>query len=95
MTNTFNTPVQPSPLLEAITGPGPLTRGDVAKRVWDYIKANSLQDPKDKRMINADDKLRPIFGERDQVSMFEMTALVSRHMSTVASVKVDTEGEVS
>jgi chromatin remodeling complex protein RSC6 len=52
----------------------------VTKRVWDYIKSNGLQDQTNKRMINADDKLRVIFGGKSQVSMFEMTALVSKHL---------------
>jgi chromatin remodeling complex protein RSC6 len=72
--------VQPSADLGAIVGSEPIPRSEVTKRVWDYIKANGLQDQQNKRMINADDKLRVIFGGKNQVSMFEMTALVSKHL---------------
>ncbi|HET7435942.1 MAG TPA: SWIB/MDM2 domain-containing protein [Thermoanaerobaculia bacterium] len=72
--------VQPSTELSAIVGSTPMPRSEVTKKVWDYIKANGLQDQQNKRMINADDKLRVIFGGKDQVSMFEMTALVNKHL---------------
>jgi len=72
--------VQPSDDLAPIVGSKPLPRSQVTKKVWDYIKANGLQDQKNKRMINADDKLRVIFGGKNQVSMFEMTALVNKHL---------------
>jgi upstream activation factor subunit UAF30 len=72
--------VTPSSDLAAIVGPKPIPRSEVTKRVWDYIKANGLQDQTNKRMINADDKLRKIFNGKNQVSMFEMTALVSKHL---------------
>jgi upstream activation factor subunit UAF30 len=72
--------VQPSAELAAIVGSEPIPRSEVTKRVWDYIKSNGLQDQTNKRMINADDKLRVIFGGKNQVSMFEMTALVSKHL---------------
>jgi upstream activation factor subunit UAF30 len=72
--------VTPSADLAAIVGTTPIPRSEVTKRVWDYIKANGLQDQTNKRMINADDKLRVIFGGKDQVSMFEMTALVNKHL---------------
>ena len=72
--------VQPSSELAAIVGSTPMPRSEVTKKVWDYIKANGLQDQQNKRMINADDKLRVIFGGKDQVSMFEMTALVNKHL---------------
>jgi upstream activation factor subunit UAF30 len=72
--------VTPSADLSAIVGTTPIPRSEVTKRVWDYIKANGLQDQTNKRMINADDKLRVIFGGKDQVSMFEMTALVNKHL---------------
>ena len=72
--------VQPSPDLSAVIGSKPMPRSEVTKKVWDYIKANGLQDQKNKRMINADDKLRKIFGGKNQVSMFEMTALVNKHL---------------
>jgi upstream activation factor subunit UAF30 len=74
--------VQPSSELAAIVGNEAIPRSEVTKRVWDYIKANGLQDQTNKRMINADDKLRTIFGGKDQVSMFEMTALVSKHLKS-------------
>ena len=72
--------VQISEDLGAIIGNKPMPRSEVTKKVWDYIKANGLQDQTNKRMINADDKLRVIFGGKDQVSMFEMTALVNKHL---------------
>ena len=72
--------VQPSAELSAIVGKTPIPRSEVTKKVWDYIKANGLQDQANKRMINADDKLRVIFGGKEQVSMFEMTALVNKHL---------------
>ncbi|HEU4760700.1 MAG TPA: SWIB/MDM2 domain-containing protein, partial [Gemmatimonadales bacterium] len=66
--------------LAAVVGSSPLPRTQVTKKLWAYIKRNGLQDKKNRRMINADAKLRPIF-KKDQVSMFEMTKLVSRHLS--------------
>ncbi len=72
--------VTPSADLAPIVGSAPLPRSQVTKKVWDYIKANGLQDQKNKRMINADDKLLKIFGGKKQVSMFEMTALVNKHL---------------
>lgn len=72
-------PVQPDEQLGAIVGSEPLTRAELTKRVWNHIRSNNLQDAQNKRMINADDKLRPIFG-KDQVSMFEMTRLVNQHV---------------
>jgi chromatin remodeling complex protein RSC6 len=72
--------VTPSADLSAIVGSNPIPRSEVTKRVWDYIKANGLQDKQNKRMINADDKLGKIFGGKKQVSMFEMTALVNKHL---------------
>ena len=72
--------VTPSADLAPIVGDKPLPRSQVTKKVWDYIKANGLQDQKNKRMINADDKLRKVFGGKNQVSMFEMTALVNKHL---------------
>ena len=73
--------VTPSADLSAIVGNKPIPRSEVTKRVWDYVKANGLQDQTNKRMINADDKLLKIFGGKKQVSMFEMTALVNKHLS--------------
>ncbi len=73
-------PVQPDQQLAAIVGSEPISRGELTKRVWDYIKQNNLQDQQNRRNINADAKLRPIFGGKDQVSMFEMTKLVNQHV---------------
>ena len=73
-------PVQPDDVLAAVVGSTPLPRGEMTKKLWDYIKANGLQDPKQKTMINDDDKLKAIFGGKGQVSMFEMTKLVSGHI---------------
>ena len=72
--------VQPSADLAKIVGSEPIPRSEVTKRVWDYVKKNGLQDQTNKRMINADDNLRVVFGGKDQVSMFEMTALVNKHL---------------
>jgi upstream activation factor subunit UAF30 len=76
----FMAPLQPDDVLAAVVGKDPLPRTEVTKRVWDYIKANNLQDPNDKRTIKADAKLRPVFGGRDSVTMFEMTKLVNEHL---------------
>jgi chromatin remodeling complex protein RSC6 len=76
----FMAPVTPSEALAAIVGGKPLPRTEVTKKLWAYIKKNGLQDKKDKRSINADDKLKPIF-KKAQVTMFEMTKLVSKHLS--------------
>ena len=76
----FNKPVQPSADLAPVVGKNPMPRTEITKKVWDYIKANNLQDSANRRMINADDKLRPVFGGKDQVSMFEMTKLVNQHL---------------
>ncbi|HEV7765391.1 MAG TPA: SWIB/MDM2 domain-containing protein [Thermoanaerobaculia bacterium] len=73
-------PVTPSSDLAAIVGNEPIPRSEVTKRVWAYIKEKGLQDQANKRMINADDKLRVIFGGKEQVSMFEMTKLVNNHL---------------
>ncbi len=74
-------PMQPSPALGAVVGNNAMPRSEVTKKVWDYIKAHGLQDSQNRRMINADDKLRPVFGGKAQVSMFEMTKLVNQHLS--------------
>jgi chromatin remodeling complex protein RSC6 len=74
-------PMNLSADLSAVIGPGPLPRGQVMKKLWEYIKANNLQNPANKRNIMADAKLRPLFGGKDEVSMFEMTKLVSSHLS--------------
>jgi chromatin remodeling complex protein RSC6 len=76
----LSAPVTPSSELAAIVGNEPIPRSEVTKRVWDYIKKNGLQDQTNKRMINADSALKVIFGGKDQVSMFEMTALVNKHL---------------
>jgi upstream activation factor subunit UAF30 len=75
--------VQPDATLAAVIGGEALTRADITKRMWDYIKQNGLQDATNRRMINADTRLRGIFG-KDQVSMFEMTRLVNQHVSDAA-----------
>ena len=77
----FMKPVQPSEELAEIVGAKPLPRTDITKKLWAYIKKNKLQDQKNKRMIKADDHLKPIFGGKGQVNMFEMTKLVSKHIS--------------
>ena len=69
------------PALAAVIGPKARPRSQVAKSLWDYIKKNKLQDAKNRRMINADANLKVVFGGRGQVSMFEMTKLVSKHLS--------------
>ena len=78
--NALNKPVNLSPELEGVVGKGPLTRAQVTSKVWEHIKANNLQDSKDKRMINPDAKLGAVIGG-DQISMFKMTAAVSKHLS--------------
>ena len=77
----FMRPVQPSGALAEIVGEKPLPRTELTKRLWTYIKKNGLQDKKNKRMINADGRLKPIFGGKNQVSMFDMTKLVNKHVS--------------
>lgn len=74
-------PYQLSAELEAVVGKGPLPRGQVVKKLWEYIKAHGLQDSVNKRNINADANLKVIFGGKSQVNMFEMTKLVSAHLS--------------
>ena len=66
--------------LEAVVGKGPMTRGQVVKKIWEYIKKHDLQNPKNKRNILADAKLKPLFGGKGEVTMFEMTKLVSAHL---------------
>ncbi len=73
-------PMNLSAELEAVVGKGPKPRGAVVKGLWDYIKKNNLQNPQNKRNILADDLLRPIFGGKKEVTMFEMTKLASAHM---------------
>jgi chromatin remodeling complex protein RSC6 len=76
----FMKPMAPSASLGAVIGAGPMPRTEVTKKIWAYIKKNKLQDAKNRRMINADDKLKDVFGGKKQVSMFEMTKLVSKHL---------------
>jgi upstream activation factor subunit UAF30 len=76
----FMRPVQPDDKLAAIVGSRPLPRSELTKKLWDYIKKNGCQDKKKRTMINADDSLRPVFNGKSQVSMFEMTKLMSGHM---------------
>jgi upstream activation factor subunit UAF30 len=75
----FMKPMQPSSDLASVVCSSPMPRTEVTKKLWQYIKRKGLQDAKNRRMINADDNLRPIFG-RGQVSMFEMTRLVNKHL---------------
>ena len=78
--NALQKPVNLSPELENVVGKGPMTRAQVTSKVWEYIKANDRQDSKDKRQINPDDKLGAVIG-KEQISMFKMTAAVSKHLS--------------
>lgn len=73
-------PYQPSTTLGAVVGNNPIPRSQVVKKMWNYIKAHKLQDTKNKRMINADEKLKAIFGGKNQVSMFEMAKHISKHL---------------
>jgi len=73
-------PVQPDEVLAPIVGSKPLPRSEMTKKLWDYIKKNNLQDPKKRTQINADAPLKLVFGGKKQVSMFEMTKLVSAHV---------------
>ena len=76
----FMKEMRPSSELAAVVGQQPMPRTEVTKKIWDYIKKNKLQDGANKRLINADDKLRAVFGGKNKVSMFEMTKLVSSHL---------------
>src|SRR3954467_11317941 len=76
----FMKPMNPSSTLAAVVGSSPMPRTEVTSKLWGYIKKNNLQDKTNRRMINADDKLREVFGGKRQVSMFEMTKLVSKHL---------------
>ena len=79
-TAAFMKPMTPSATLAAVVGSSPMPRTEVTSKLWGYIKRNNLQDKTNRRMINADDKLREVFGGKRQVSMFEMTKLVSKHL---------------
>ncbi|HET7564070.1 MAG TPA: SWIB/MDM2 domain-containing protein [Gemmatimonadaceae bacterium] len=76
----FMRPMQPDEALSAVVGSSPMPRTEITKRLWGYIRKNGLQDAKERRMINADDKLTRVFGGKKQVSMFEMTRLVNQHI---------------
>jgi chromatin remodeling complex protein RSC6 len=76
----FMKAMNPTPALGAVVGAKAMPRTEVTKKIWDYIKKNKLQDSKNRRMINADDKLKEVFGGKKQVSMFEMTKLVNKHL---------------
>lgn len=79
--SAFMKPMKLSADLEAVVGKGPMPRSEVVKNLWVYIKKHGLQDQTNKRNINADDKLKKVFGGAATVSMFEMTKLVSKHLS--------------
>ena len=76
----FMRPMQPDQALSAVVGANAMPRTEITKKLWQYIKRNGLQDAKERRMINADDKLKPVFGGKGKVSMFEMTKLVNKHI---------------
>ena len=76
----FMKAMTPSAVLAAVIGSTPMPRTEVTKKIWDYIKKNKLQDAINRRLINADEKLRAVFGGKNKVSMFEMTKLVSNHL---------------
>ncbi|HWH52734.1 MAG TPA: SWIB/MDM2 domain-containing protein [Gemmatimonadaceae bacterium] len=76
----FMKPMQPDAALSAVVGGNMMPRTEITKKLWGYIKRNSLQDAKERRMINADDKLKAVFGGKGKVSMFEMTKLVNKHI---------------
>lgn len=77
----FMKPMQPDSALAAVVGSSAMPRTEITKKIWAYIKRNGLQDSKNRRAINADDKLRPVFGGKSQVTMFDMTKHVNRHIS--------------
>jgi len=78
--SALSKPLNLSPELEAVVGAGPLPRTEVVKKLWEYIKKNNLQNPQNKRNILADDKLKAVFAGKGEVTMFEMTKLVSAHL---------------
>ena len=79
--SAFMKPLNLSSELSAVVGKGPIPRSEVVKKLWEYIKKNDLQDPKNKRNIVADDKLKTLFGGKAVVNMFEMNKLVAKHLS--------------
>ena len=76
----FMKPMQPDAALGAVVGNNPMPRTEITKKLWQYIKRNGLQDSKNRRNINADEKMKPVFGGKGTVSMFEMTKLVNKHL---------------
>ena len=76
----FMAPVTPDSALAAVVGDKPMPRTEITKRLWAYIKKNNLQDQKNRRMINADATMKPVFGGKSTVNMFEMTKLVNKHV---------------
>ena len=78
--NALQQPLRPSAELAAVVGPGPLPRGEVVSKIWEYIKSNNLQNPEDRREILADDRLGKVFG-KDRVTMFEMNRHLARHLA--------------
>jgi chromatin remodeling complex protein RSC6 len=76
----FMRPMQPDAALSAVVGGSPMPRTEITKKLWQYIKRKGLQDQKERRMINADDNLKAVFGGKGKVSMFEMTKLVNKHI---------------
>jgi len=79
--SAFMKPLKLTAELEEVVGKGPMPRSQVVKKLWEYIKKNNLQNPKNKRNILADTNLKAVFGGKGEVSMFEMTKLVSKHLS--------------
>ncbi|MBW8815825.1 MAG: hypothetical protein JF588_20595 [Caulobacterales bacterium] len=79
-TNALQKPLTPSAELAAVVGAGQLSRGETVSKIWDYIKKNNLQNPANKREILADAKLKPVFGGKDKVSMFEMNKHLAAHL---------------
>lgn len=79
--SAFMKPMTISEELAVVVGSGPMPRSEVVKKLWVYIKGNNLQDPTNKRNINADEALKKVFGGKETVDMFEMTKLVSKHLS--------------
>jgi len=78
--SAFMAPVQPDEALAKVVGSQPLPRTEITKKIWDYIREHNLQDPANKRVIRADDLLRPVFDGKSEVTMFEMTKLVNGHI---------------
>ncbi len=81
LNSALSKPMTLSPELEAVVGKGPMPRTEVVKQLWVYIKKNDLQNPENKRNILADENLKKVFGGKSEVTMFEMTKLVSPHLS--------------